>query len=44
MSASVQSGRRVSVIDVRSQGPDHPALLAMPETRYLKVVVCRVLG
>lgn len=43
MSASTQSGRRVSVIDVRSQGPDHPALLAMPETRYLKVVVCRVL-
>jgi len=43
MTAAVQSGRRVSVLDVRSQGPDHPVLLSMPETRYLKVVVCRVI-
>ncbi|MCA1959357.1 MAG: class I SAM-dependent rRNA methyltransferase, partial [Desulfomonile sp.] len=43
MTATVQSGRRVSVLDVRSQGPDHPVLLPMPETRYLKVLVCMVL-
>lgn len=42
VTASVQSGRRVAVVDVRSQGPDHPVLLAMSETRYLKVVACRV--
>jgi 23S rRNA (cytosine1962-C5)-methyltransferase len=42
LSASRQSGRDLRILDVRGQGPDHPFLLTMPETRYLKVVVGQV--
>ena len=28
--------RSLRIIEMRSQGPDHPALLSMPETEYLK--------
>jgi 23S rRNA (cytosine1962-C5)-methyltransferase len=28
--------RSLRLIEMRSQGPDHPALLSMPETEYLK--------
>ncbi len=28
--------RRLRLIEMRSQGPDHPVLLSMPETEYLK--------
>jgi 23S rRNA (cytosine1962-C5)-methyltransferase len=38
-SASRQSGRRLRILDIRGQSPDHPVLLDMPETRYLKVFV-----
>jgi 23S rRNA (cytosine1962-C5)-methyltransferase len=41
-SASRQSGKDLRVLDVRGQGPDHPFLLTMPETRYLKVIVAQV--
>jgi 23S rRNA (cytosine1962-C5)-methyltransferase len=41
ISASRQSGRRLRILDVRGQGPDHPVLLDMPETRYLKVFVAQ---
>jgi 23S rRNA (cytosine1962-C5)-methyltransferase len=41
--ASQQSGRRTRVLEVRGQGPDHPILLSMPETRYLKVMVVQVI-
>lgn len=43
LSASRQSGRDLRILDVRGQGPDHPVLLAMPETRYLKVIAAQVL-
>lgn len=41
-SASTQSGRQLRILEVRGQGPDHPVLLSMPETRYLKVVIAQV--
>jgi len=41
--AARQSGRELRILEVRGQGPDHPVLLAMPETRYLKVIVAQVL-
>lgn len=41
-SASVQSGRTLRLLESRGQGPDHPMLLAMPETRYLKLLVAQV--
>jgi 23S rRNA (cytosine1962-C5)-methyltransferase len=35
--------RRFQILDVRGAAPDHPALLAMPETRYLTCAVLRFL-
>lgn len=43
LSASRQSGKELRILDVRGQSPDHPALLSMPETRYLKVIVAQAL-
>ena len=34
--------RVVQLLDQRGPAPDHPALLVMPETSYLKCVVLRV--
>lgn len=42
LAASRQSGRELRILETRGQGPDHPVLLSMPETRYLKVVVAQV--
>ena len=42
-SASRQSGRELKLLDSKGQGPDHPVLLSMPETRYLKVMVAQVM-
>ncbi|NOZ10460.1 MAG: class I SAM-dependent rRNA methyltransferase [Gammaproteobacteria bacterium] len=36
--AAKASGVRTRIIEIRSQAKDHPSLLAMPETRYLKCV------
>ena len=41
-SAARDAGRRVQVLQVASQGPDHPVPPAFPEGRYLKFVLCRV--
>jgi 23S rRNA (cytosine1962-C5)-methyltransferase len=35
-SAGRNAKRSLRLIEMRSQGPDHPALLSMPETEYLK--------
>ncbi|MBI4962418.1 MAG: class I SAM-dependent rRNA methyltransferase [Desulfomonile tiedjei] len=43
LSASRQSGRDLRILEVRGQGPDHPILLSMPETRYLKVIAAQAL-
>ena len=41
--ASRESGRRVRVLEIKTQAPDHPALLSDDETSYLKFVILQVL-
>ena len=41
--AANDAGRMIQVIEKRLQGRDHPILLTVPETYYLKCVVLRVL-
>jgi len=40
--ASVDARRRLQVIEKRGQSRDHPVLLSVPETHYLKCVIARV--
>lgn len=42
MSAARDAGRRLHLIDSRSQARDHPVPAAMPETRYLKCLLLQV--
>ncbi len=35
-------GRRVQLLEMRGAAPDHPAVLTLPETSYLKCLICRV--
>lgn len=42
-SAAVDAKRRVQIIQRRGAGVDHPVLLNLPETRYLKCFVLRAL-
>lgn len=42
MQASLASGRRIKLLEARGQAMDHPILLAMPETRYLKCYILQV--
>lgn len=41
--ASRESGRTVRMVEIKSQAPDHPALLAADETTYLKFYVLHVM-
>ncbi|HEX5283733.1 MAG TPA: class I SAM-dependent rRNA methyltransferase [Bryocella sp.] len=41
-SAAADAGRRVQLIETRAAAPDHPEVLTLPETRYLKCLICRV--
>jgi 23S rRNA (cytosine1962-C5)-methyltransferase len=41
--AARDAGRRVQVVEKRTQGRDHPILLSVPETYYLKCVILRCL-
>ncbi len=41
--AAQASGRQLRVLEVRGQALDHPVLLAMSETRYLKCTILEVL-
>lgn len=34
--------RRVQVLEIRGAAPDHPEVLTLPETGYLKCLICRV--
>ncbi len=43
-SAAADAGRRVRILEERGQSLDHPVLLNVPETAYLKCVICQVLG
>lgn len=40
--AAVDSGRTVRVLEKRMQARDHPVLISMPETHYLKCIVAQV--
>ncbi len=42
--AARQLGRFAQVVEFRGQAPDHPVHPAIPETRYLKALVCRITG
>jgi len=41
--AAQKARREMRLIEVRSQAPDHPVLLAVPETEYLKCFVLQAL-
>jgi 23S rRNA (cytosine1962-C5)-methyltransferase len=41
--AAADAGRRVRILERRGQSIDHPVLLNVPETAYLKCVICQVL-
>ena len=41
--AAADAGITAQIIERRSQAPDHPVRLGMPETRYLKALVIRKL-
>lgn len=40
--AAADTGRRVQLLETRAASPDHPEVLTLPETRYLKCLICRV--
>lgn len=42
-SSAQKMGRTIQLLDWRGAAPDHPVLPAMPETRYLKFAIVRVL-
>jgi 23S rRNA (cytosine1962-C5)-methyltransferase len=41
-SAAADAGRRVQLLETRAAAPDHPEVLTLPETRYLKCLICRI--
>ncbi|MCX5757155.1 MAG: SAM-dependent methyltransferase, partial [Candidatus Hydrogenedentes bacterium] len=41
--AACAAQRTTWILDTRGASPDHPVLLAMPETAYLKCAILRVL-
>jgi 23S rRNA (cytosine1962-C5)-methyltransferase len=41
--AAIDAHRRLQIIEKRMQAPDHPVLMSMPETYYLKCLIARVL-
>ena len=42
--AALDARRRLQIIENRGQSSDHPVLLGVPETHYLKCVIARVIG
>ncbi len=42
-SAAADAGRRVRVPEKRAAAADHPVLLNVPETAYLKCIICRII-
>jgi 23S rRNA (cytosine1962-C5)-methyltransferase len=42
--ASLDAGRALRVLDRRTQAQDHPILLTVPETMYLKCLILQVVG
>jgi len=41
-SAASDAKRRVQVMEIRGAALDHPSVMTLPETDYLKCVICRV--
>ncbi|MGZ8848353.1 MAG: class I SAM-dependent rRNA methyltransferase [Pyrinomonadaceae bacterium] len=41
--AALDARRRLQLVEVRGQSSDHPVLLGVPETHYLKCVIARVM-
>jgi 23S rRNA (cytosine1962-C5)-methyltransferase len=41
--AAIDAHRRVQIVEKRTQASDHPVLMGVPETYYLKCVIARVL-
>ena len=41
--ASLDAGRELRVLERRTQSRDHPILLTVPETHYLKCIVLQVM-
>jgi 23S rRNA (cytosine1962-C5)-methyltransferase len=42
-SAAADTGRQVRILEKRGAALDHPVLLNVPETAYLKCLICRIL-
>lgn len=40
--AASDSGKRVRLLEIRGAAFDHPAILTIPETQYLKCLICEV--
>ncbi len=40
-SAAADANRRVQLLETHAAAPDHPEVLTLPETRYLKCLICR---
>ena len=40
--SAIDAGRRVQLLEARGAAPDHPAILTLPETSYLKCLILRV--
>jgi 23S rRNA (cytosine1962-C5)-methyltransferase len=43
LEAGMDAGRRLQILERRGAGRDHPVLLGVPETRYLKSLFVRVI-
>lgn len=41
--AAIDAKRQIKIVEQRGQAKDHPVLLAVPETKYLKFVIAQVL-
>jgi 23S rRNA (cytosine1962-C5)-methyltransferase len=41
-SAAVDANRRVQLLETHAAAPDHPEVITLPETRYLKCLICRI--
>ena len=41
--AALDAHRRVQIVEVRGQSSDHPVLMGVPETHYLKCVIARMI-
>jgi 23S rRNA (cytosine1962-C5)-methyltransferase len=40
--AMADAGRIVRILEIRTQSRDHPIVLGIPETYYLKCLICSV--